>query len=274
MCKLGFGQSLIKRIKACISEPWIAPLVNGRAAKFFKASRGLRQGCPLSPLLFVIEDYVLSFYLNRKQQEQYIVGLCIARGVKCINHGLFADDTLLLGASSPHSAIKFEAVLDGYSSTTWSSFKYLGLPIFNKRESSKESSPQLDKFKAKIQAWGSSSLNVAGKAVLIKAVLSSLPIFKFSVLLAPVGIIKKMEELIRQFFWKGGKQNDKRFCLIIWEIVTNPIFEGGLNFKDLRAQNLAMGAKLIWKIIAPNPNWAQIALWRKYFRGMRLRCLD
>lgn len=52
--KLGFGQNFIKWIRACISEPWIAPLVNGRATEFFKASRGLRQGCPLSPLLFVL----------------------------------------------------------------------------------------------------------------------------------------------------------------------------------------------------------------------------
>lgn len=42
MDKLGFGQNFIKWIKACISEPWIAPLVNGRAADFFKATRGLR----------------------------------------------------------------------------------------------------------------------------------------------------------------------------------------------------------------------------------------
>eukprot|EP00253_Pinus_taeda_P004161 PITA_04161 len=187
MYKLGFGQNLIKWIKACISEPWIAPLVNGRAAEFLKASRGLRQGCPLSPLLFVIQAFVLSFYLNKKQQEQDIVGLCIARGVKCINHALFADDTLLLGAATPHSAIKFKSILDNFcktsgsvlnkgkcqiycwnipastansiarclgfaASTTWSSFKYLGLPIFNKRASSKYWAPQLDKFKAKMQS--------------------------------------------------------------------------------------------------------------------------
>lgn len=54
MYKMGFGKGLIKWIKAFILEPWISPLVNGRAADFFKASRGLRQGCPLSPLLFVI----------------------------------------------------------------------------------------------------------------------------------------------------------------------------------------------------------------------------
>eukprot|EP00253_Pinus_taeda_P010107 PITA_10107 len=227
----------------------IAPLVNSRAAKFFKASRALRQGCPLSPLLFVLQASVLSVYLDKKQQDQDIVGLCIARGVKNINHALFADDTLLLGATTPLSTIKFKEVMEDYckvsgselnkgkchiycwnisasfansiarclgfaASSSWTSFKYLGFPIFHKRALSKDWYPQIEKFKAKMQAWGSSWLNIARKSVLIKAVLSSLPLFHFSVLLAPVGIIKKMEELIRKFFWRGGKQNEKRIPLV------------------------------------------------------------
>lgn len=235
--------------------------------------------------------------------------MCIARGVKSINHALFADDTLLLGAASPHSTIKFKEVLEDYckvfdnvlnngkchiycwnipastassisrclgfaASTSWSSFKYLGLPIFHKRALIKDWYSQLDKFKAKMQSWGSSWLNIAGKSVLNKAVFSSLPLFKFSILLVPMGIIKMMEELIRKFFWKGGKQNEKNISLVNWEIITRPIQEGELNFKDLSVQNLAMGAKLIWKIIAPNPGWVQVALWRKYIRGSRLRSLD
>jgi len=125
-----------------------------------------------------------------------------------------------------------------------------------------------------MQAWGSSWLNIIGKALLIKAVLNSLPLFQFFVLLALVGILKKMEDLIRKFFWKGGKQNENKIPLVKWEIVSKPLQEGGLNFKNLCAQNLAMGAKLIWRIIAPNPGWAHLALWKKYFKGRHLHYLD
>lgn len=69
MCKLGFGTNFINLIQACISEPWIAPLVNGRATYFLKASRQLRQGCPLSPLLFFIQASALSFLLDTKLQD-------------------------------------------------------------------------------------------------------------------------------------------------------------------------------------------------------------
>lgn len=249
LSKFGFGVSFINWIQACISEPWIAPLVNGRASEFFKATRGLRQGCPLSSLLFVIQASVLSFLLDKKLQDQEINGLCIARGIKNINHALFADDTLLFGAATVPSASKFKKFLDEFSeasgsvlnkgkchiyswnmlpimlasiagclgfaaSSSWSSFKYLGLPVFLKRATSKDWLPQLEKFKSKLQAWGFSWLNIAGKVILIKSVLNSLPLFHFSVLLAPMGIISKMEECIRHFFWKGGKQNENKMPLV------------------------------------------------------------
>eukprot|EP00253_Pinus_taeda_P019717 PITA_19717 len=162
---LALEWAFINWIRACIVDPWIAPLVNGRATSFFKASRGLRQGCPLSPLLFVLHVSVLSFYLDQKLVDQEILGLNIARGVKNVNHTLFADDTLLLGAASVRSALKFKEVLDDYSKATgsglnkgkckvfcwnisasilstitrilgfstslsWTSFTYMGLPIF------------------------------------------------------------------------------------------------------------------------------------------------
>lgn len=49
--KLGFSNNWNKWIQTCISEPWIAVLKHGRPGSFFKSSRGIRQGCPLSPYL-------------------------------------------------------------------------------------------------------------------------------------------------------------------------------------------------------------------------------
>eukprot|EP00253_Pinus_taeda_P006085 PITA_06085 len=83
-----------------------------------------------------------------------------------------------------------------------------------------------------------------------------------------------MDQHIRNFFWKGGKQNERKIPLVNWETVSKPQMEGGLNFKNLSLQNIAMGAKLLWKIIAPKPSGAQLVLWRKYFKGERVRCLD
>jgi len=93
-------------------------------------------------------------------------------------------------------------------------------------------------------------------------------------MLAPSGVIRNMESLIRKFFWKGGKQNMNKLPLVSWDKVTKPILEGGLNFKDLRQQNLALGAKLLWRQVTPKAGWAQCALWKKYFAGTRKRCLD
>eukprot|EP00253_Pinus_taeda_P032235 PITA_32235 len=256
-----------------------------------RKEQGMSLGCPLSPLLFVIQASVFSFLLEKKMQDQEINCLSIARGVKSIKHALFADDTLLLGSATLSSALKFKAALDVFSkvsgnvlnsnkchiyswntsprilsaismclgfaaSASWTSFKYLGLPVFHKRLSIKDWQPQLEKFKSKIQAWGYRWLNAAGKLVLIKSVLSSLPLFQFAGLLAPVTILNKMEEFIRRFFWKGGKLNEKKIPLISWETITKPLLKGGLSFKKICQQNVAMAAKTVWRIIAPNPGWA------------------
>jgi hypothetical protein len=50
MSKLWFSPSFIKWISSCVSTPWIVPLVNGCPTSLFQGSKGLRQGCPMSPI--------------------------------------------------------------------------------------------------------------------------------------------------------------------------------------------------------------------------------
>lgn len=131
MGKLGFSPTLINWIKGCVSGPWIAPLVNGHPTSFFQATRGLRQGCPLSPLLYAIQASLLSFQLNFCQDIHSLSGLRMTNNVWNINHAQFADDTLLLGGANTHSAKHFNQELDLYKEVFGSKINYHKSKIFS-----------------------------------------------------------------------------------------------------------------------------------------------
>jgi len=110
----GFNQSFISWIGACISTPWIAPLINGRPTPFFKVSIGLREGCLLSPMLYVLMVEFMNIILEHERRTSSILVLKIEKEVRRINHSQFSDDTLLLGGASQIMANRFKLVLDQY----------------------------------------------------------------------------------------------------------------------------------------------------------------
>ena len=101
--KMGFGKRWVSWVKWCISTASFSILVNGSPAGFFQNSRGLRQGDPLSPYLFVIGMEALSRLLKRAVDGNYLSGSKIAGRdgvVYVISHLLYADDTLLFCGAS------------------------------------------------------------------------------------------------------------------------------------------------------------------------------
>ena len=77
----GFSFAFLNLIKACINNPWIAPLVNGIPTNFFQASRGLRQGYPLSPFLYILMVDSLSRKLTVGKFDGLILGITSKAGV-------------------------------------------------------------------------------------------------------------------------------------------------------------------------------------------------
>ena len=104
----------------------------------------------------------------------------------------------------------------------------------------------LSKLKAKIVSLGGHWLTKAGKLVLIKSVLSSLPTFQSSLLLAPKSISVQIAKILRDFLWSGGKGNQNKTHLVKWETIKRPIIEGRLQIRYPELANLALGGKLVW----------------------------
>lgn len=196
--------------------------------------------------------------LSRKLSAEKIKGsipsLKPCHGVEAQNHALFTDDTLLLGGASIRIARATNAVLNNYcrasgalinknktevyswnidqrelsditsllgfkGQVNWDIFKYLGLPIISGANRRSLWSEIISKIKAKIAAWGGHWLTKGGKVILIKAMLSALPIYHAAFLLAPRNVSEQISKLLRDFLWQGGKGNGKKMHLVKWEVV-------------------------------------------------------
>jgi hypothetical protein len=79
---VGFGDLLTNWILACVTIANFVALINGEASSFFKSERGLRQGCPLSPYLFILIMEGLSLLLNKSFIDHHISGIKVSKLIK------------------------------------------------------------------------------------------------------------------------------------------------------------------------------------------------
>jgi len=79
---------MTKWIMGCITSDTFAILINGEPIDFFNTGRGIRQGCPLSPLLFILLVEGLSLELKRSQVEDLLIGIKVSRLIRIL-HLLF-----------------------------------------------------------------------------------------------------------------------------------------------------------------------------------------
>lgn len=96
--KMGFGKKWVTWINWCVYTPSFSVLVNGRPTGLFRSSRGLRQGDPLSPYLFVLGMEAHSILIDKAAYGGFIFGYSFrgSNGSKeMISHLLYVDDTLI-----------------------------------------------------------------------------------------------------------------------------------------------------------------------------------
>jgi hypothetical protein len=111
---MGFPPKIINVIMNCIRSVSFSILINGQPTGSFKPNRGIRQGDPLSPYLFIICAEVLSGLLSKSQQEGLIHGVAIATNAPPISHLLYADDCILFCKARPEEGKAIKDILDQY----------------------------------------------------------------------------------------------------------------------------------------------------------------
>lgn len=114
MTCMDFGEQWIQWIMECVSTVSYSVLINGRAEGHIIPERGLRQGDPLSPYLFILCAEVLSHMMMKAMDDRSLLGVKIALQAPPINHLLFADDSLFFSLANLKAAKKLKHIFNTY----------------------------------------------------------------------------------------------------------------------------------------------------------------
>lgn len=205
----GFNHQWLQLIEQCLSIVTYSILLNSSPHGLIKPCRGLRQGDPLSPFLFILASEVLSRLFSWEEFCGRLHRVVAARHASSITHLMFMDNLLIFCRANIPEARSINHLLDLYCSWTGQLInrrkslvyytpntnlevlatvreelqlklmsrdnKYLGLPVFMCKDKVRNFAVIKERLNSKMVGWKSKILSQAGRTTLIKSVVTSLP---------------------------------------------------------------------------------------------------
>eukprot|EP00253_Pinus_taeda_P033231 PITA_33231 len=204
-------------------------LLNGSPSRTFMPSRGLKQGDPLSPFLFVLMVKGLGRAIKRENAEGRIQGIKITLDGDASTHQQFVDDTMLQGIPMVKEARAFKQILNDFALATGT-----------------------------------------------EAVLQPIPIFMFSALPSPKGVMQQIKSMQWYFLWGKGEEKNN-WALVACDKLWKPKSHGGLQLHNLETLNRVSGDKLWWRWLkesaSPSVSFGNINMKIIGRRGIISKCL-
>ena len=261
--KFGFDRKFINWIKECITTVSFSVLVNNSPTDQFFPKKGLRQGDPLSPYLFILGAEILARML---QDEANIggsgIGVTMCRNGSSIPFLSFADDIIIFAKVDSTASAKIKQILDDYCEISGqkvnfhkSAFQttpnvdsrvinglknelqinysddleaYLGCPIINGRVNKKTFEDIITKSKQQLQKWKANTLSQEGRSLLIKTNLNAKPLYTMQSFLLPKYIMNELDDINKKFYWNKG---EKHRPLVNWDVICRTKDNGGTGIR-------------------------------------------
>ncbi|KAK9990873.1 hypothetical protein SO802_025858 [Lithocarpus litseifolius] len=281
-----FPDGLISLIMSYISSSSLSILFNGGKLDKFQPTRGIHQGDSLSPYIFLLCMKFLGYLIDKECMEKNWIPMKASRTNVEISHLFFADDLMLFAKVDKKCAASIKRVLNQFclesgqaisevksriyfSPNTPNSMKeniyetlgihattclgkYLGFPLRHKGVGRNQYNFIVERMITKLSGWKTKFLSCAGRSVLVKSVMEAILSYMMQGAALPMHVCEKID--------KGKIVKSKE--------------EGGLGLQSARAKNIALLAKLNWRLYQEKEAlWARVLI-NKYCSQSRRRSKD
>lgn len=238
-----------------VSSTSFSVLWNGDKKPEFSPSRGIRQGDPLSPYLFVLCVEKLSRLIAQLVSDGNWKPIRIGTRGPLISHMFFADDLLFMGEGSEAQDEVMLGCLHQFceasgqrvsfeKSRVWLSpntprqkkwiissklgmqltsdlGKYLGVPMLHGRVTKAIYEELSNRVQGRLAGWKMSQLSMAGRTVLVQSAASTIATYTMQSTKLPTGVCRNIDMASRKFIW--GELNGKRkLHLLPWDTLCKP----------------------------------------------------
>jgi hypothetical protein len=275
----GFGNKWQQWMRMVMTSGTSAILLNGVPGKVFHCRRGVRQGDPLSPLLFVLAADLLQSIIN-EAMHRGLLSMPLPRCGPDFPIVQYADDTLLIMEACPRQLLTLKALLNSFADSTGLKvnyhkfniypinvetgkmenlastfgcqigcfpFTYLDLPMGLTKPKVEHFIPLVQRIERRLVST-SNFLTQAGRLEMVNAVLSALPSFYMSKLKLPSSVVRQIDKYRKHCMWRGADLNARKPPMAAWSLATRPKKMGGLGIINLQTQNDALLLKNLHKL--------------------------